>query len=184
VTPVGTPQLSPKSSPKLDSPNTESLKIRSHRKTRSRQSSVNGNSPKYTIPIESLTLSNQPKVLINTQQNVMFNGDDILINYELSDINYLIFIIEKKDNDIICRGITDGEIKLGDVPNNKTIQINYKFNECDIIIVVYASDLDKFTCPIYFNIITTDIELKINQFMENLENILKLVHMENTTKDQ
>ncbi len=198
ITPNTSPQISPKSSPKNSGRNsgknspkgtqksdlsksessiTDSSNEETQRKTRNRVVSSTDKKP-FTLLMANNVLIKKPR------KNIINSGIIYTIFYELSDVNYSIFVIEKINDEIICKGITETGIKSFVISNFKPVYFNYNFLEKNVAITAYMDDATNFSCPIYFCLSNDNVECKIEEFMNIVEEITKLAQLEHKNKKQ
>lgn len=120
------------------------------------------------------------------QKNIVLNDIMYTINYDKTEIGYSIFIIERKElNDkelsryeLNCTGKNDSQIRSSDLKEYKTASIKYKYLENNITLTVYAPELSNLTFPLYYIITTDNFECKTDQFVDMIEDLIKLAHIE------
>jgi len=120
-------------------------------------------------PDKPSNIANKQIILYDTSYNMSYNKTDTL---------YYIFIVEKKDNELFCRGALDCQIKTGDLTGYKSISVKYKLLDNNIDVTIYAPELISLKFPIYNNITTFNVECKIEQFVEMLSDLIILAHKE------
>ncbi len=106
---------------------------------------------------------------------IMVGNNKYIISYDIIDTKYSIFLVKSIANDIICSGITDGQIQVKDLRDMHNILIEIAINTTKININVYAADFVELKFPIYMHIVTVNFECNIHLFMTLMPQILESV---------
>ncbi len=178
--PKGSPKNSPKNSNRNSSKNShrsdlsnsdsnidDSSNDETQKKTRTRILSSNDKKP-FTLLMANNVLIKKPR------KNMIISGEIVTVFYEITDVNYSIFIIEKQNNEVVCRGITDVQIMGYGISDLKSANVEYEFLGINAAITIYTKDISTFDYPIYFCLSNDKFECKIEQFVETIENVVKL----------
>lgn len=121
-------------------------------------------------PYRSNSDSNNHTSLQDNAQKILNMGGIIYqICYKRDNNTYSIFVVERDNNRLLCKGITAAQIDSTIMSQYKSVSIKLKSG---VDIRVCAPDLVKLDFPLYV-MIAIDIEYNYEQFINILDEIIK-----------